>query len=190
MAPATPPRRRALILDRDGVINHDLGYVHRIEDCRFIDGIFATAKAFADRGFAIVIATNQAGIGRGLYGEAEYLALRDFIAAEFGRHGVAIAAAYHCPDHPTEGVGAYRRENAWRKPGPGMILQAAIDLDLDLARSWMIGDKESDILAGRAAGVGRLLRYDPSAPRVARHADVWIVPHLADAAALLAAEAE
>ena len=189
MAPATPSRR-ALILDRDGVINHDLGYVHRIEDCRFIDGIFAMAKAFAERGFAIVIATNQAGIGRGLYGEAEYDALRDFIAAEFGRHGVAIAAAYHCPDHPTEGVGRYRRENPWRKPGPGMILQAAIDLGLDLAGSWMVGDKESDIAAGRAAGGGRLLRYDPAAPSVERREDFWVIPRLADAAALLAAEAE
>jgi D-glycero-D-manno-heptose 1,7-bisphosphate phosphatase len=190
MALATPGRRRALILDRDGVINHDLGYVHRVEDCRFIDGIFAMAKAFADRGFAIVIATNQAGIGRGLYGEAEYAALRDFIAAEFGRRGIAIAAAYHCPDHPTEGVGVYRRENPWRKPGPGMILQAAIDLDLDLAASWMVGDKESDIRAGRTAGVGRLLRYDPAARRLERREDFWIIPHLYDAAALLAAEAE
>jgi len=188
MASATTDRRRGLILDRDGVINQDLGYVHRIEDCCFTDGIFAMGKAFADRGFAIVIATNQSGIGRGLYGEAEYAALRDWIAAEFGRHGVAIAAAYHCPDHPTEGIGAYRRENSWRKPGPGMILQAAIDLDLDLARSWLVGDRESDIIAGRAAGVGTLLRYDPGAAQVARQDDVWIVPHLGDAAALLAAE--
>jgi D-glycero-D-manno-heptose 1,7-bisphosphate phosphatase len=189
MVPAAPGRP-ALILDRDGVINDDLGYVHRIADCRFIDGIFAMTKAFAERGFAIVIATNQAGIGRGLYGEAEYNALRDFIAGEFGRHGVAIAAAYHCPDHPTEGVGIYRRENPWRKPGPGMILQAAVDLDLDLARSWIVGDKESDIEAGRAAGVGHLLRYDPAVTRAGRQGDVWIIPHLEDAAALLGAEAE
>jgi D-glycero-D-manno-heptose 1,7-bisphosphate phosphatase len=188
MARATTDRRRGLILDRDGVINHDIGYVHRIEDCRFTEGIFAMTKAFADRGFAIVIATNQSGIGRGFYGEAEYAALRDWVAAEFGRHGVAIAAAYHCPDHPTEGIGAYRRDNPWRKPGPGMILQAAIDLALDLGRSWTVGDKESDVAAGRAAGVGTLLRYDPSAPRVERRGDVWVVPRLADAADLLAAE--
>jgi D-glycero-D-manno-heptose 1,7-bisphosphate phosphatase len=180
--------RRGLILDRDGVINEDTGYVHRIADCCFTAGIFAMTKAFAARGFAIVIATNQSGIGRGLYGEAEYAALMDWIHAEFGRNGVAIAASYHCPDHPTEGIGAYRRDNPWRKPRPGMILQAAADLSLDLARSWTVGDSDSDILAGRAAGVGRLVRYDALAPKVERREDVWVVPRLADVTALLEAE--
>ncbi|HYM04338.1 MAG TPA: HAD family hydrolase, partial [Stellaceae bacterium] len=144
------PLRRGLILDRDGVVNLDTGYLHRSEDCRFVDGIFETCAAFAARGFAIVIATNQSGIGRGLYGESEYAALMAWMSDEFLRHGVAVAAVYHCPDHPTEGVGAYRRDNSWRKPGPGMLLQAAADLSLDLARSWTIGDKSSDIAAGRA----------------------------------------
>ncbi len=181
-------RRRGLILDRDGVINHDTGYLHRIDDCCFTEGIFAMTAAFAARGFAIVIATNQSGIGRGLYGEAEYTALMDWINAEFGRNGVAIAAAYHCPDHPTAGIGPYRRDNPWRKPQPGMILQAAIDLSLDLPRSWTVGDRDSDIAAGRAAGVGRLVRYDPLAPRVERCEDFWVVPRLADVTALLEAE--
>jgi D-glycero-D-manno-heptose 1,7-bisphosphate phosphatase len=187
---STPVARRGLILDRDGVVNHDTGFVHRIADCRFVDGIFAAAKAFADRGFAVVIATNQSGIGRGLYGEADYAALHDWIAGAFARHGVAIAAEYHCPDHPTAGIGAYRRDSPWRKPAPGMILQAALDLSLDLARSWTIGDRERDIAAGRAAGVGTLLRYDPAAPRLEREGDIWILPRLVDAAALLAAAEE
>jgi D-glycero-D-manno-heptose 1,7-bisphosphate phosphatase len=180
--------RRGLILDRDGVVNEDRGYVHRIADCCFTEGIFAMTGAFAARGFAIVIATNQSGIGRGLYGEAEYTALMDWIRAEFGRNGVAIAASYHCPDHPTAGIGPYRRDNPWRKPKPGMILQAALDLSLDLARSWTVGDRDSDIAAGRAAGVGRLVRYDPLAPRVEQCEDFWVVPRLSDAAALLEAE--
>ena len=180
-------RRRGLILDRDGVINRDTGYVHRIADCCFTEGIFAMTAAFAARGFAIVIATNQSGIGRGLYGEAEYTALMDWIRAEFGRNGVAIAASYHCPDHPTAGIGAYRRDNPWRKPRPGMMLQAAIDLSLDLKRSWTVGDRDSDIAAGRAAGVGRLVRYDPLAPAVERREDFWVVPRLADVTALLEA---
>src|SRR5258708_2005935 len=181
-------RRRGLILDRDGVINQDTGYVHRADQCRFVDGIFATTKAFAARGFAVVIATNQSGIGRGLYGEADYAALMDWMRGEFVRHSVAIAAAYHCPDHPTAGMGPYRRENSWRKPGPGMILQAAADLSLDLARSWTVGDRDSDIAAGRAAGVGRLVRYDALAPRVERCDDVWVVPPLAAVTALLEAD--
>lgn len=189
MSLATAGRRRGLILDRDGVVNHDAGYVHRREECRFVDGIFEMTAAFAARGFAIVIATNQSGIGRGLYGEGEYAALMDWMRGEFARRGVTIARDYHCPDHPTEGIGPYRRENPWRKPGPGMILQAAADLSLDLARSWTVGDRDSDIAAGRAAGVGMLVRYDPLAPVVARRGDVWVVPRLGDVAKLLEAAA-
>lgn len=180
--------RRGLILDRDGVVNHDTGYLHRIEDCRFVDGIFDMTKAFAAHGFAVVIATNQSGIGRGYYGEAEFATLTAWMKEEFARHGVAIAAVYHCPDHPTEGVGAYRRENPWRKPGPGMMVQAAQDLGLDLARSWCVGDKPTDIAAGRAAGMGMLVLYDPAAPAAERRGDYWVVPRLAEVAALLAAE--
>ena len=181
--------RRGLILDRDGVINRDTGYLHRIAECRFIDGIFELTAAFAARGFVVVVATNQSGIGRGLYGEEDYTKLMAWMRAEFQRHGVAIAGVYHCPDHPTAGIGSYRRANPWRKPGPGMLLQAAADLGLDLARSWTIGDRDEDIAAGRAAGVGTLIRYDAGAPRVERCGDFWIVPRLKDAAALLEAEA-
>jgi D-glycero-D-manno-heptose 1,7-bisphosphate phosphatase len=189
MNPATGTRR-GLILDRDGVINHDTGYLHRVEECRFVDGIFAMTAAFAARGFAIVIATNQSGIGRGYYGEADFAAFMDWMRGEFAAQGVAIAGVYHCPDHPTAGIGAYRRDNPWRKPGPGMILQAAADLSLDLARSWTVGDQPGDIEAGRAAGVGTLVRYDPSAMRVERRDDLWIVPRLADVVALLELEGE
>jgi D-glycero-D-manno-heptose 1,7-bisphosphate phosphatase len=180
--------RCGLFLDRDGVINHDDGFVHEIAQCRFIDGIFALAAAFARRGFAIVIATNQSGIGRGLYGESDFARLMGWMRKEFERHGIAIAAVYHCPDHPTAGQGGYRRDNNWRKPGPGMLLQAAADLGLDLALSWLVGDKESDIAAGRAAGIGTLVRYDADAATVERRGDVWRVPRLAEVTPLLEAE--
>jgi D-glycero-D-manno-heptose 1,7-bisphosphate phosphatase len=152
--------RAGLLLDRDGVINEDTGYLHRVEDCRFIDGVFEMARAFADRGYAIAIVTNQSGIGRGLYSVEQFERLMAWMHDEFGRRGVRIDAVYHCPDHPTEGIGEYRRENPWRKPGPGMLLQAAADLSLDLARSWCIGDRATDIVAGEAAGVGILVRLD------------------------------
>lgn len=171
--------RPGLILDRDGVINVDTGYLHRAGDCRFIDGIFELTRFFAARGFAIVIATNQSGIGRGYFGEADFAALMGWMRGQFAREGVEIAAIYHCPDHPTEGIGNYRRENPWRKPGAGMFLQAAADLGLDLARSWTIGDKPGDIAAGRAAGVGTLILYDPQIPRAVRRDDCWVVPNLA-----------
>ena len=187
MASTSAGSRRALFLDRDGVVNEDTGYLHRIEECRFVDGIFAMTAAFAARGFAAVIATNQSGIGRGLFTEADFTALMDWMGGEFARHGVALAGIYHCPDHPTAGIGRYRRDNPWRKPGPGMLLQAAADLGLDLARSWTVGDKDRDIAAGRAAGIGTLVRYDPHAPAVARRGDHWVVPHLAEVTALLEA---
>ncbi len=184
----TGVRGRGLILDRDGVVNVDTGYLHRVEECRFVDGIFEMSAAFAARGFAIVIATNQAGIGRGYYGAAEFEALMSWMRAEFAQRGVPLAAVYHCPDHPTEGIGPYRRDNPWRKPGPGMLLQAASDLSLDLARSWTVGDRPSDIAAGRAAGVGRLVQLDPLAAETRRCEDYWIVPRLFEVTALLERE--
>jgi D-glycero-D-manno-heptose 1,7-bisphosphate phosphatase len=180
---------RGLILDRDGVVNEDSGYLRRAEDCRFVDSIFELTAGFAARGFAIVIASNQSGIGRGYYTEVDFERLMAWMNAEFARRGVAIAGVYHCPDHPTEGIGRYRRANPWRKPGPGMLLQAAGDLGLDLARSWTVGDQMSDIEAGRAAGVGTLVRYDPLAPAVARCQDFWVVSRLAAVTELLAREA-
>jgi D-glycero-D-manno-heptose 1,7-bisphosphate phosphatase len=180
---------RGLILDRDGVINEDIGYLHRAEECRFVDGIFEMAAGFAARGFVLVIASNQSGIGRGYYTEADFERLMAWMSGEFARQGITIAGVYHCPDHPTEGVGAYRRANPRRKPGPGMLLQAARDLSLDLARSWTVGDQSSDIEAGRAAGVGTLVRYDPLAPAVARCDDFWVVPRLRAVTELLAREA-
>jgi D-glycero-D-manno-heptose 1,7-bisphosphate phosphatase len=181
----TAASRRGLLLDRDGVINHDFGFVSRIADCRFIDGIFELARAFAARGFIIAIVTNQSGIGRGYYSEADFLELTGWMRSEFMRRGVEIAATYHCPDHPTHGIGRHRRETPWRKPGPGMFLQAAADLSLDLARSWTIGDKQSDIAAGRAAGVGTLVLLDPATGETRRDGDVWVVPNLGAATELL-----
>jgi D-glycero-D-manno-heptose 1,7-bisphosphate phosphatase len=181
--------RRGLLLDRDGIINHDIGFLSRIADCRFIDGIFELARTFAEHGFAIVIATNQSGIGRGFFSEGDFAVLMDWMRDEFGRHGVTIDAVYHCPDHPTEGLGPYRRDSSWRKPEPGMFLQAAADLRLDLRRSWCIGDKERDVAAGRNAGTGTLVLFDETAPQTRRDGDLWVVPSLAAATALLLAEA-
>ncbi|MBV8653827.1 MAG: HAD family hydrolase [Alphaproteobacteria bacterium] len=181
-------RGRGLILDRDGVVNQDIGFLSRIADCRFVDGIFDLVRAFRERGFAIVIATNQSGIGRGLFSEAEFAALMAWMEGEFTRHGTQIDRVYHCPDHPTEGIGRYRRDSDWRKPGPGMFRQAAADLSLDLARSWTIGDKERDVAAGRNAGIGTLVRLDEAVSGTERDGDVWVVPSLAAAIRLLRKE--
>jgi D-glycero-D-manno-heptose 1,7-bisphosphate phosphatase len=152
------PGRKALFLDRDGVINVDRHHVHRIEDFEFLPGIFELCATAAKTGYLLVVVTNQAGIGRGLYTEADFQRLTAWMVDVFRQRGIEIARVYHCPYHPTAGIGEYRRESFDRKPNPGMLLRARDELGLDLSRSVFIGDKDSDMAAGRAAGVGRLLR--------------------------------
>lgn len=149
--------RRALFLDRDGVINVEKNYVHRIEDFEFMPGIFDLCETARSLGLTLVVVTNQAGIGRGYYTEADYQRLTAWMLGEFRARGIAIDGVYHCPYHPTAGIGAYRRESFDRKPNPGMLFKARDALGLDLPHCVLIGDKTSDIEAGRAAGVGHLL---------------------------------
>ncbi|HLY57505.1 MAG TPA: HAD family hydrolase [Stellaceae bacterium] len=177
---------KGLILDRDGVINLDIGYLHRIEDCVFVDGIFELLHEFQARGFRLVIATNQSGIGRGLFTEADFERLTDWMRARFRERGVVIDAVYCCPDHPTEGIGCHRRESNQRKPAPGMILEAIHDLGLDPAASWAIGDRERDIQAASAAGIGTLILIDPGGVEEIRPDGVTVVRTLGAVGALLA----
>lgn len=177
--------RLGLILDRDGVINHDCGYLHRIEECQFIYGIFALVRAFRAHGFVVAIATNQAGIGRGYYTEADFHCLMDWMLERFRLEDAPIDAVYYCPDHPTQGIGGYRKETSWRKPGPGMFLQAADDLSLDMSRSWAIGDKLSDVEAGRRAGVGTCVLLDSGTQQIAKMETHWTAPSHASIEKLL-----
>ena len=151
----------ALFLDRDGVINVDHGYVHRIEDFEFIPGIFELCRAARALGHKLVVVTNQAGIARGLYTEGQFHALTAWMKQRFVEEGAPLDGVYFCPTHPSAGLGAYRVDTEFRKPGPGMLLQAARELDIDLPRSTIIGDKVSDMQAGAAAGVRRLFLVDP-----------------------------
>lgn len=153
--------RRALFLDRDGVINLDHGYVCRPEEFEFVEGIFGLCRKARDWGYLLFVVTNQAGIGRGYYSEAQFHALTGWMRGRFAEQGAQIEQVYFCPFHPEHGLGGYRRESEFRKPGPGMILQAAREHGLDLAASALIGDKDSDIAAGRAAGVGLNILYRP-----------------------------
>ena len=139
---------KALLLDRDGVVNVEKNYVHRIEDFEFLDGIFPLCKRFQDEGFLVLVTTNQAGIARGLYTLEDLLRLNAWMTGRFADQGIRLARIYHCPHHPD-----FTGECACRKPNPGMLLQARDDFDLALSESVLLGDKESDLEAGRRAGV-------------------------------------
>ena len=121
---------RALFLDRDGVINVDSGYVHRIEEFRFLPGIFELVRQANACECRVVVVTNQAGIGRGYYTEIDFRVLMDWVREQFALQDAVLDAVYFCPDHPEHGVGQYRRQSPMRKPGPGMLLQAQQDLSL------------------------------------------------------------
>lgn len=163
--PHSPIKRPALFLDRDGIINVETNYVHRIEDFVFIDGIFDLCRNAAAAGMAIVVVTNQAGIGRGYYTEAQFHELSGWMRERFAEEGVVIDGVYFCPYHAEHGIGKYRAESFDRKPNPGMILRARDELGLSLENSILVGDKASDIAAARAAHVGRAVLMAP--PHVA-----------------------
>ena len=146
---------RALFLDRDGVINHEVGWLHRAADVRFMDGIFSLCRTAKELGYKIVVVTNQAGIGRGLYSTEDFETLMEWMQGEFRRETVELDAVYHSPYHPEHGLGEYRREHEDRKPGPGMMLRAQREFGLDLSASVLVGDRCTDMQAAGAAGVGR-----------------------------------
>lgn len=152
----------ALFLDRDGVINEEIGYLHRFEDVQFVPGIVPLLQTANRLGVFTCVVTNQAGIGRGLYSEEQFQLLMRSMRAALDIEGAHLDAVYHSPFHPVHGVGAYRRESPCRKPAPGMLLQAAADHGLDLARSAMVGDRCSDMAAGAAAGVPNLFLLNGS----------------------------
>ena len=145
--------QRALFLDRDGIVNLDHGYVHTHEATEWVPGIFDLCRTARAAGYLLVIVTNQAGIGRGYYDEAQFRAYSEWMHARFVEYGAPLAAIYFCPCHPVAGIGRYLRDCECRKPAPGMLLRAARDLGIAPEDSVLIGDSASDIQAAQAAGV-------------------------------------
>lgn len=141
---------KAIFLDRDGVINEDKGYVYKKEDFIFASDVFEALRDFASKGYLLIIVTNQSGIERGYYGEADFLALNDYMLKEFEAQNVKIAKVYYCPHTPNA-------KCQCRKPNPKMLFEAQKEFDIDFKQSWLIGDKESDIEAGLNAGVKNLI---------------------------------
>src|SRR6516165_9449735 len=140
--------KRAVFLDRDGTINVEKEYLHRPEDFEFIPGAPQAIKLLNEAGFCVIVVTNQSGVARGYYDEAAVERLHRYMDDELAHFGARVDAYYFCPHHPGHGSGTYTRECACRKPLPGMLVQAAADLAVDLTESWIIGDKLADVEAG------------------------------------------
>jgi D-glycero-D-manno-heptose 1,7-bisphosphate phosphatase len=148
----TTPPRRAVFLDRDGVVVEDVGYLRSPDQLRLLPGAAEAIRRLREAGYLAIVVTNQSGVARGYFGEEDvrraHAALEEMLRAA----GTKLDAIYYCPHHPTEGEPPYRVACSCRKPEPGMLLQAAADLGIDLKASALIGDKPSDVEAAHRAG--------------------------------------
>jgi len=156
--PESPPLKPALFLDRDGVLNEDRGFVHRWEDFVWVPGAREVVAAFNRADWLVIVVTNQSGVGRGYYPEADVHVLHDRMREDLAAAGAHIDAFYHAPQHPEAPVEAYRHPDPpLRKPNPGMILQALQDWPIDRDASFLVGDKPSDLEAALRAGIRGVL---------------------------------
>lgn len=146
-------RKPAVFLDRDGVLNVNHGYVHRVDQWDWIPGAVEAVKRCNDAGRLVMIVTNQSGIGRGYYDLEQFQTLMGWVNRELAARGGHLDAVYHCPHHPTEARGEYLTACDCRKPAPGMIRQALAEWDVDVARSVMVGDSPKDMQAAQAVGI-------------------------------------
>ena len=145
---------KAIFFDRDGVVNIDTGYVGKIEDFTFVEGIVPAMQYAQQQGYLLIVVTNQSGIGRGYYTEDDFQQLTKWMKAELAQQDVIIDAVFHCPHTDNDHCQC-------RKPKPGLFLQAIDKFDVDCDNSWMIGDSERDIEAAVAAGIGNTVFFDP-----------------------------
>lgn len=162
--------RPALFLDRDGVVVHDVHHLRRVEDVKLMEGIETFIAGAAAAGAAVIMVTNQSGIGRELFGWDDFEKVQDAIHAILASRGAGFDAVYACGYHEDATLpGLAIADHPWRKPNPGMLLAAAEEFGADLSRSWIVGDRSSDIEAGRRAGIagGVLIGSEPLPESVA-----------------------
>lgn len=172
----------AIFLDRDGTMNVDHGYVHESDNFQFIDGVIDAMRELKKMGYALVVVTNQSGIARGIFTEDTFMHLTEWMDWSLADREVDLDGIYYCPHHPEGTVEEYRQECHCRKPQPGMLLSAQEELNIDMAASYMVGDKIDDMLAGQAAGVGIkvLVRSGKPVTEEGENAADWVIDSLAD----------
>ena len=176
----------AVFLDRDGVINVDHGYVSTWEQFEFLPGVPEALRELQDAGYLLIVVSNQSGIGRGYYSESDVDLLNRTIVDYLDSYaGVRLSGFYHCPHHPTEAKNEYRKHCTCRKPAPGLIHQAMRDHAIDAKTSLLVGDKDSDIEAGRAAGVAKLFKVVESPQSEASASDIQLVNGLSEVPSFL-----
>jgi D-glycero-D-manno-heptose 1,7-bisphosphate phosphatase len=147
----------AVFFDRDGTLIHDPGYLNHPDQVQVMEGVAEAVKEFQVLGYKTVVASNQSGVARGVVSVETLERIHDRLRELLAAKGAALDAIYYCPYHPEGTVPEYRKDSDWRKPRPGMLLAAAQEMDLDLSRSWMIGDSDRDVQAGRSAGCKTIL---------------------------------
>jgi D-glycero-D-manno-heptose 1,7-bisphosphate phosphatase len=143
----------AAFLDRDGVINVDSGYVYRVANFQFIPGVLGACRSLHMAGYKLIVVTNQAGIAHGYYDEQAFKEITGWMSERFREAGAPLTGVYYCPHHPCGRVARFTRECSCRKPAPGMIAQAVREHQIDVANSFLVGDKESDLEAAERAGI-------------------------------------
>ncbi|MDF2432785.1 MAG: D-glycero-D-manno-heptose 1,7-bisphosphate phosphatase [Mucilaginibacter sp.] len=147
-----PAKNKAVFLDRDGVLNREMGdYVCRLEDFHVLDN-FSALKTLQDKGYLLIIATNQGGLAKGWYTEEELAKMHHRLQEDYHAHGIALTDIFYCPHHP-----AFTGDCDCRKPKPGLLLRGIEKYNIDPAKSYFIGDRERDVEAGTAAGVKGIL---------------------------------
>jgi len=151
------PRRPAVFFDRDGTLNEEVEFLSAPDQLRLIAGAGRAVRAVNECGFLAFVISNQSGIARGLFTESDLIPIHAKFQQELGTCGARIDRIYYCPHHPTAGIPPYRVDCDCRKPRPGMLYRAAKDLGADLSRSYVIGDRIVDVLAGRNAGARGIL---------------------------------
>lgn len=172
----------AIFLDRDGTINIDHGYVSESDNFEFIDGVIEAMAELKKMGFALVLVTNQSGIARGMFTEDQFMHLTEWMDWSLADRDVDLDGIYFCPHHPEAVVEELRQNCDCRKPQPGMLLSAQQELHIDMAASYMVGDKIEDMMAGAAAGVGKKVLVRTGKPVTAEDekAADWVLNSLAE----------
>jgi len=141
---------KTIFLDRDGVINKEKNYLSKVNDFEFISGVFDACIHFHSLGYSIIVITNQSGIGRGYYSDSDYQKINHWMLKEFNKNNIKIMDVIYCPHSPA-------LECDCRKPKSGMFLYAKDKYDIDMKKSWSIGDKETDIVASENSGISNTI---------------------------------